>query len=641
MKFLSIKAENFLSFHSLNYSFPETGLYFIGGEKYDSKISNSNGSGKSAFVEILAWTLFGNTIRNIGKDEVVNWTVGKDCSSMIEFEDDYGKIYTIARFRKHNENGNSLFLFQDNQNLTQSTVLKTQEEIEKILGMNWLVFSVATLFGERARRFSEAVDSEKKQIFDEILMFHQYLDALSKVKEDIRVVENEVSATEQMIITYNKLIEENTSKIAQYEEDLVKLENDYQKIGSELEYNTKKIQENTEKLDKLKEVYNANLKIKEELESDDQKLMQYMNKLENEKKENLSDPKNEIEGLKAEINVLLIELNNLDSSISKLDSFKFGTRCPTCGHEFNEESVADVRNHFKNEKEKKESVYTQYVEKLSKLEDIFEQKNNVWEEKISATVKSKMELEKTLSDLRDSIMENKTKIFELESEIKSFKFEIEQVKTSYDEKVEYVNEQIDIENRKLKENINEIEKFNEIIENKKDELQYLKFWKDGFGNQGIKSLLLDEIVPMLNNKVSYYASALMDNSISVEFDTETTLKSGEKRDKFDIRLIINGDQVDYKNCSSGEKRRIDVSILLALQNLIFSRNINSSNLIIFDEVFDSLDRIGIERVINLLEEESKDKSIFVISHIQELADYFKNVILIKNKNGISSLEVQY
>ena len=63
-------------------------------------------------------------------------------------------------------------------------------------------------------------------------------------------------------------------------------------------------------------------------------------------------------------------------------------------------------------------------------------------------------------------------------------------------------------------------------------------------------------------------------------------------------------------------------------------------MVIFDEVFDALDRTGIERVINLLNEESKTKAIFVISHLQELEDYFDNCIRVfKNKEGFSEVEV--
>ena len=100
-----------------------------------------------------------------------------------------------------------------------------------------------------------------------------------------------------------------------------------------------------------------------------------------------------------------------------------------------------------------------------------------------------------------------------------------------------------------------------------------------------------------------------------------------------------GDEiVVYENCSSGEKGRIDVAILLALQNLIFSRNASNCNLVVFDEVFTNLDITGIERVVNLLREESENKAILVISHQNELKDYFDNQILVVKDGGGSRIE---
>jgi len=98
-------------------------------------------------------------------------------------------------------------------------------------------------------------------------------------------------------------------------------------------------------------------------------------------------------------------------------------------------------------------------------------------------------------------------------------------------------------------------------------------------------------------------------------------------------------EIDYNACSAGDKRRIDVAILLSLQSIVAQRSASSSNLVVFDELFDSLDNVGIERVINLLHEEAREKMVFVISHIQELADYFDNVIVVKNRGGESFLEI--
>ena len=109
--------------------------------------------------------------------------------------------------------------------------------------------------------------------------------------------------------------------------------------------------------------------------------------------------------------------------------------------------------------------------------------------------------------------------------------------------------------------------------------------------------------------------------------------------KFNVKLFkSDGRQTKYKSYSSGEKGRIDSAILLALQSLVFERAGSCSNIVIFDEVFEHLDTVGIERAVNLLSEEAKDKAIFVVSHHNEFQDYFDNFITIRKKKGISVLE---
>ena len=59
----------------------------------------------------------------------------------------------------------------------------------------------------------------------------------------------------------------------------------------------------------------------------------------------------------------------------------------------------------------------------------------------------------------------------------------------------------------------------------------------------------------------------------------------------------------------------------------------------FDEVFDALDETGVEQVIELLQELSKEKSsIFVISHNDHLKSYFTNIITVTKKDGFSTIE---
>ena len=97
MKFLNVRAENFMSFEELDFTFPMKGLYFVGGEVVGGGMSNSNGAGKSVLFEALCFGLFGKTIRNAGKDDVINWAKKKDCLAEVILEDDSGENYIVTR----------------------------------------------------------------------------------------------------------------------------------------------------------------------------------------------------------------------------------------------------------------------------------------------------------------------------------------------------------------------------------------------------------------------------------------------------------------------------------------------------------------------------------------------------------------
>ncbi len=191
----------------------------------------------------------------------------------------------------------------------------------------------------------------------------------------------------------------------------------------------------------------------------------------------------------------------------------------------------------------------------------------------------------------------------------------------------------------LQEIINEI---NNLQTNKKDlddKIENLKFWVESFGNSGIKSYLLDSVTPFLNNKTNEYLSKLAGSTMRIEFSTQTRLANGELRDKFEIQLLNQVGGNSYESNSEGEKRRIDLAISLALQDLIRSRSNSKLNILLYDEIFDSLDSVGCENAIQLLTDiQGKVDSIFVITHNDILKSYFDKYLQVVKENGSTSVK---
>ena len=86
--------------------------------------------------------------------------------------------------------------------------------------------------------------------------------------------------------------------------------------------------------------------------------------------------------------------------------------------------------------------------------------------------------------------------------------------------------------------------------------------------------------------------------------------------------------------SGGEKRKINLSVLLALRDLLSFTDKNQLDFVFFDEVTENLDEEGILGLFNLLTEIKKTKNIFVITHnkhLKTLLDSAKRLTIIKDR----------
>ena len=85
--------------------------------------------------------------------------------------------------------------------------------------------------------------------------------------------------------------------------------------------------------------------------------------------------------------------------------------------------------------------------------------------------------------------------------------------------------------------------------------------------------------------------------------------------------------------------RLNLALTFAWRAVARARNSAATNLLIMDEVGDSsLDEQGVECLLKIIEDLSKDTNIFVISHhADRLFDKFRSVIHIEKKNNFSRI----
>ena len=139
---------------------------------------------------------------------------------------------------------------------------------------------------------------------------------------------------------------------------------------------------------------------------------------------------------------------------------------------------------------------------------------------------------------------------------------------------------------------------------------------------------------MLGNAIEFIDKKAKEYSKDV-FDTE---KIEFKLDGNNIS--ISYDNKEYENLSGGERQKIDLIVQFALRDMLCTHLGFSSNILVLDELFDNLDDIGCQRVLNLIANKLTDvESIFIVTHHTTISIPYDNEIIVeKGEDKISRVK---
>jgi len=640
MKLLRLQATNFMQYKDLDIDFTSQGLCLVQGEITDSGFATSNTAGKTtAFVHAPLWCLFGETLNGLKADDVINDVENKKCSVTLVIENKDTK-YFIQRNRKHDlaKNNLQLAMYEDypehSTYLTKSSMAETQAEINRLFDLDWNIFTNTIVFGQgNIKRFSELTDKERKELLDKILSLDVLQQWQAKTKETIKNFNTQMSNINRTIndneLSYknitNKLanIDNSTENYDKTKKEKIKnIQNEITELQAKLNaQNNSEIEKQALLLEKIK------VRLNKTLGSGDA----YINVLDKIHKIDIEIKKEEysIAALNRDIKIIKNKIDNIENDGRD--------NCDSCGQTITKESTEHFKETYITQLSTENMLLVQHVH--AKEAFIFEKQTAEKEKtKIQETLSSRKEYEEYKNSIEKNIALHEAN-----------KNAQDHIRATIEQKLESINKIQDEEAPYLKMKKEYAEELSIIkltianCEVAKDgllkEIEYYKFWETGFSNTGIKSFLLDSIVPFLTEKANYYLDFLTNSEIKILFDTTTVNKSNDKEvDKLSIKLYKNGKEYGFEKTSGGEKKRIDICISLALQSLLTSKS-NCVNVGIFDEIFDSLDDVGIDCIMKLLQEEIKHKdSIFVISHNDNLKEKFNNIITVKKNNGVSIIE---
>ncbi len=204
------------------------------------------------------------------------------------------------------------------------------------------------------------------------------------------------------------------------------------------------------------------------------------------------------------------------------------------------------------------------------------------------------------------------KMKKVEEEIKIEENRVSFIKQTYDENTRDKQKQIDHYRELIKESNQKSLSLSERRNYLEEKIRIINFWKIAFSDSGIKSILLDETIPILNKRAIELCSLVP--QLKINFDSQTELKSGEYRNKFNIGVLQTRNLSSHKELSSGEKRMVDIIIMLCLRYLLEMIQESRLNILLLDEILDSLDPENSAIAGEIVKKLSQDHCVVLISH---------------------------
>jgi len=159
--------------------------------------------------------------------------------------------------------------------------------------------------------------------------------------------------------------------------------------------------------------------------------------------------------------------------------------------------------------------------------------------------------------------------------------------------------------------------------------EVMRFWEKAFSEQGVIKYVIRNILDYFNTKCNEYLSLLSNGTYSVNFDEELS-----------ETIYINGRIIHHCSLSGGQKRRVNLAVMLALQSLLTFTGKTTSNILFLDEITENLDAEGYNGLYILLSALKKEKTIFLITHSEYLKSLLEGskTLRVTMKNGETKFE---
>lgn len=568
-----------------------------------TQLVGKNGHGKSSIPYILEELLFNKNSKGYKKADLLNrYAKSKDFGGTVRWmvnDDEYEVIV------KRTPTSQKVTLKKNSVDISQHTATATYKMIEDMFAADAKTISQLVYQNlNSSLQFLTATDTNRKKFLIDLLNLERYVETHEKIKTVIKEYSSAIKLLEGECNTYEAWLKDKSPTmdlllVLDEPEYPTEIANKYNELNNTIS-NISKIRSNIEKNNTYKSILDS---------------VDIVSLTGDWREQDTSD-------ITKSINVCENNIKTLGLEISAIE--KLHEQCPVC----TQAVPASFKAAYIAERKTKIEAYKQAVNTAKLLKDEIDRTNKIAKDhkkNIETFEKYSVLYDKSLPEIAPDLGDLKTEADKLKGIITEAEKAIERVKLH--------NKNALQENAKRTLIMSQYADFSKKLDEAKEKLKTatdlykdLEILKNAFSTNGLLAYKIENSVKDLESATNTYLEELSDGRFQLFFIINN--------DKLNVVINDNGAPVEIVALSAGELARVTTATLLAIRKLMATISKSKINLLVLDEVCDTLDDEGREKLIEVLLKED-NLNTFLVSH--SFSHPLLEKITVVKTNGISKL----
>ena len=576
----NLTVRNFMSVGNSTQAidFDRRDLTLVLGENLDLGGDDSgarNGTGKTTIINALSYAMYGTALTNIKKDNLINKTNAKNMMVTIDFEKD-DETYRIERGRRPNTM--KFFVGNQEKEITddaQGDSRETQAEIERMLGMSHDMFKHIVALNTYTEPFLALKANDQRTIIEQLLGITLLSEKADRLKEQNKTTKDSITQEEYRI----KAVGDANVRVQEQIENLKR---------RQTLWKTK----HDEDISRLETALDQLL----EIDIDEEIGAHRALTAHRQKAKDISDIQSHLQRAAQDQVRESKAIEKLQREIATLNDH----RCHTCGQEFHDAKHVQVLEAKQQDLVAAEENLIAFTSDVAAFTDAV------------TTLGELGTAPATFYDSEQDAIQHRASVASLQQQLA--------VKSEEDDP--YRDQIAEMQNQGIEEV--KYDTINELTNLREHQEFLLKLLtnKDSF----IRKRIIDQNLSYLNARLGQYLDRI-GLPHTVKFNNDLT-----------VSITELGRDLDFDNLSRGERNRLILSLSWSFRD-VWESLYQPINLLFIDELVDSgMDSSGVENSLAILKKMSREanKSIWLVSHKDELAGRVNNTLHVVKENGYTS-----